>query len=48
MKKNNRVETRILRAVFNYKNIILGGTWLLTSYAAMYVWMYLIMFIFEL
>jgi len=47
-KKNNRVETRILKAIFSSKNIILGSTWVLTAYASMYAWMYLIMFIFEL
>ena len=45
--KNNRLETRILKAMFSYKNIIVATAWLLTTYGAMYVWMYLIMFIFE-
>ena len=46
--KNNRVETRILKAMFSYKNIIVASAWGLTAYASMYAWMYLIMFIFEL
>ena len=45
--KKNRVETRILRAMFSYKNIAIGTSWLITAYASMYAWMYLIMFIFN-
>ena len=48
MKTKNRVETRILKAVFSYKNIIVASAWGLTAYASMYASMYLIMFIFEL
>tara|TARA_R110000824_G_scaffold22444_1_gene82120 strand:- start:91 stop:297 length:207 start_codon:yes stop_codon:yes gene_type:complete len=48
MKTKNRVETRILKAMFSYKNIIVASAWGLTAYASMYAWMYLIMFIFEL
>ena len=47
MKTKNRIETRILKAMFSYKNIIVATAWLLTTYGAMYFWMYLIMFIFE-
>ena len=46
--KNNRIETRIFKAMFSYKNIALGSAFFITSYLSMYVWMYLIMFIFEL
>jgi len=46
MKKNNRLETRILKAMFSYKNIIVASAWGLTAYGSMYAWMYLIMFIF--
>ena len=45
--RNNRLETRILKAMFSYKNIIVASAWGLTAYASMYAWMYLIMFIFE-
>ena len=45
--RNNRLETRILKAMFSYKNIIVASAWGITAYASMYAWMYLIMFIFE-
>ena len=45
--KNNRLETRILKAMFSYKNIAIGTAWCLTAYGSMYAWMYLIMFIFN-
>ncbi len=45
--KKNRVETRILKAMFNYKNIIIATAWLMTTYGAMYFWMYLMLFIFK-
>ena len=45
--RNNRLETRILKAMFSYKNIIVASAWGLTAYASMYVWMWVIVMIFE-
>ena len=46
-RKNNRVETRILKAMFSYKNILISTAWLLTAYGSMYAWMYLMILIFK-
>ena len=45
--KKNRVETRILKAMFSYKNIAIGTAWCLTAYGSMYLWMYLMIIIFN-
>ena len=45
--KNNRLETRILKAMFSYKNIAIASLWGITAYASMYVWMWIMIFIFE-
>ncbi len=45
--KKNRLETRILKAMFNYKNIIIATAWLMTAYGSMYVWMWIMILIFK-
>tara|TARA_B110000305_G_scaffold240002_1_gene309314 strand:+ start:1681 stop:1830 length:150 start_codon:yes stop_codon:yes gene_type:complete len=46
-RKNNRVETRILKAMFSYKNIAISTAWVLTAYGSMYAWMWMITLIFK-
>jgi hypothetical protein len=46
-RKNSRVETRILKAMFSYKNIAISTAWVLTAYGSMYAWMWMITLIFK-
>ena len=38
---------RILKSIFNYKNIAIGTAWFLTAYGSMYIWMEIMILIFK-
>ena len=42
-----KTEVQILKEMLTYKNIIIASLWGLTTYASMYVWMWVIVMIFE-
>ena len=42
----NKTEVQILKEMLTYKNIIIASLWGITSYASMYVWMWVIVMIF--